>query len=138
MNPNNCLRLRDLTWNVCLHQAYMSSLGVHVVTWQACFHLAYVSSTGVCILTWCTCRHLENMSSPRKVLFLARSKKKCAYHPVFKSIKSLDGDCSMDRCHYAVAFQGISISLSPETKLTTTRKRRCEGGLSWMRKYYRE
>ena len=45
MKTNNCLRIRVLTRNTCLH-------------------LAYVSLPGVCVLTWRTCPQLANMSTP--------------------------------------------------------------------------
>ena len=48
MKTNNCLRLRVLTRNMCLHLAYVFSPGVRVLTWRTCSHLVYVSSTGVC------------------------------------------------------------------------------------------
>ena len=120
MKTNKCLRLRVLTRNACLHLAYVSSP-------------AYVSSTGVCILNWHTFPHLANMSSlridvdvfqcatpPPPALGYAY-KKSCAYHPVFNSIKSLDGDLGMDRCHYAVPFKGISIRSTPEIVLSSKR-----------------
>ena len=46
-------------------------------------------------------------------------KKSCAYHRVFKSIESQDGDCEMDRCHYAVPFKGILIRSTPEIDLSS-------------------
>ena len=38
---------------------------------------------------------------------------------VLKSIKSLDGDLGMDRCHYAVPFKGILIRSTPEIVLSS-------------------
>ena len=90
MKTNKCLRLRVLTRNACLHLAYVSSP-------------AYVSSTGVCVLNWHTFQHLANMSSSRIDVDVFQRppalgyayKKLCAYHPVFNSIKSQDGDRGM-------------------------------------------
>ena len=42
----NCLRLRILTRNACLHLAYVSSPGVRVLNWRMRPQLAYVSSPG--------------------------------------------------------------------------------------------
>ena len=51
MKTNNCLRLRVLTRNRCLHLAYVSSPSVRVLTWRAYPQLVYASSTGVRVLT---------------------------------------------------------------------------------------
>ena len=47
MKTNNCLRLRVLTRNRCLHLAYVSSPGVRILNW----YVVYASSTGVRVLT---------------------------------------------------------------------------------------
>ena len=39
------------------------------------------------------------------------------------SIKSLDGDCGMDKCHYAVPFKGISIRSTSEIVLSSKRNK---------------
>ena len=46
-------------------------------------------------------------------------KKSCP--TMFKSIESLDSDCGMDRCHYAVPFNGISIKSTPEIVFSSER-----------------
>ena len=38
---------------------------------------------------------------------------------MFKSIKSLDGDRGVDRCHYTVPFKGILIRSTPEIVLSS-------------------
>ena len=119
MKNNNCLRIRVLTRNACLHLAYVS-FGVHV-------------------LTCCTCPQLANMSSPSTSPSPSWVYGK-NYHPVFQTIKSLDGDRGVDRCHYAVPFKGISITSTPVFHLNETnnyKKAKMKGGLSWMTNYYR-
>ena len=64
-------------------------------------------------------------------------KKSCAYHHVFKSIESLDGDRGMDRCHYAVPFKGIPEIVLSLNK-TNYKKAKMKGGLSRMSNDYRE
>ena len=66
MKTNNCLRLRVLTSNACLHLAYVSSPGVRVLTWRNVSSPGvHMSSTGVCVLNWHMCPYLANMSSSR-------------------------------------------------------------------------
>ena len=108
MKTNNCLRIRVLTRNACLHLMHVSSPGAcSVLNWRMRPQLAYVSSHGEYVVV-----------SNRRVSFIeppsSAHKKSCAHHPGFKSIKSLDGDRGMDRCHYAVPFKGISIRSIPE------------------------
>ena len=91
---------------------------IRVLTRNACLHLVYAS-----VLYWRTC--------PRK------------YGPVFKSIKSLDGDLVMDGCHYAVPFKDISIRSTPEIVILSKRNQQLQESedkrwLSWMTNYYRE
>ena len=64
------------------------------------------------VLNWRTRPHLANRRA-----CLSTS----PYHPVFKIIKSLEGDRGMDRCHYAVPFKGISIRSTPEIVLSSKR-----------------
>ena len=94
MKSNNCLRLRVLTRNACLHLAYVSPLGERVLN--------------------------RRMQLAPPTLGCAH-KKSCSYHHVFKSIESLDGDRGMDRCHYAVPFKGILIRSTPEIVLSSER-----------------
>ena len=110
MKTNNCLRLRVLSPGV-----HVSSTGVRM-----CPQLAYVSSPGEYVFA-------SNMSSPRidaqafqrgPPTLGVYAQKSYAYHPVFKSIKILDGDSGMDRCHYALPFKGISIRSTPEIVLS--------------------
>ena len=110
MKSNNCLRIRVLPRNACLHLAYMSPLGKRVHNWR--------------------------MQLAPPTLGYAY-KISCAYHPAYKSIKSLDGDRGMDRCHYAVPFKSISIRSKPEIVLSSKqtnnyKKAKIKGGLSWM------
>ena len=95
MKTHNCRRLRVLTRHTCPHQAYVSSPGVHVLTRSKCPHLAYMSSPRIHA-------HVFQSTSPTPSWVCAQKLR--TYHPVFKSIKSLEGDIVMDRCHYA-AFQ---------------------------------
>ena len=115
MKSNNCLRIRVLTWNACLHLAYVSPLGELVLN--------------------------QRMQLAPPTLGYAHKKTR-TYHPVFKSIESLDGDRGMDRCHYAVPFKGILIGSTPEivlsSKRTNYKKAKMKGGLSKMTNYYRE
>ena len=92
MKSNNCLRIRVLTRNACLHLAYVFPLGERVL--NQCMQLV-----------------------PPTVGYA--HKKSCAYHHVFKSIESLDGDHGMDRYHYAVPFKGILIRSTPEIVLSS-------------------
>ena len=114
MKSNNCLRILVLTQECVSSLEYVSPLGERV---------------------------------PNRLMLLApptlgyAHTKSCAYHHVFKSIESLDGDCGMDRCHYAVPFKGILIRSTPENirlKETNYKKAKMEGGLSRMTNYYRE
>ena len=89
---------------------YVSSPGMHVFTWRMRPQLAYVSAPGEYVFASNRSACLSNSPSPSWVC----AQISCAYHPVFKSIKSLDGDRDMDRCHYAVPFKGISIWSTPE------------------------
>ena len=111
MKTNNCLRIHVLTRNACLHQECVSSPGVCVLNWRTCPHLAI-------------CLRLEqkrmSFNHPDSTWIYAQIS--CAYHPAFKSIKSLDGDRGMDRCHYAVPFKGISTRSTPEIVLSSKRK----------------
>ena len=90
MKSNNFLRICVLTRNACLHLAYMSPLGERVLN--------------------------RRMQLAPPTLRYAH-KKSCAYHHVFKSVESLDGDRGMDRCHYDVPFKGILIRSTPEIVL---------------------
>ena len=107
----------------CPHQECVSSLGAHVLTWRTCPQLAYASSTGVRVLTW----RIVFVSNRRICLSTSPSpscvctQKSCAYHPIFKSIKNLDGDYGVDRCQYAVPFKCISIRFTPEIVLSSKR-----------------
>ena len=59
------------------------------------------------------------------------------YPPVFKSIKSLDVDCSMNRCHSA-AFQRHFNEVSHQKlffHVKKYKKEKMKGKLSWMTKY---
>ena len=94
MKSNNCLRIRVLTRNACLHLAYVSPLGERVLN-----------------------RHMQ-IAPP--TLGYAH-KKSCAYHHGFKSIESLDSDRGMDRCYYAVPFKDILIRSTPEIVLLSKR-----------------
>ena len=127
MKTNNCLRLCVLT-RMCLHLAYtsspgMSSTGACVLNWHVRPQLEYASSTGVCVLTgeyaFASNRHACLSKSPPHPGYA--HKKSCGYHPVFNSIKILDGDCGIDRCHYGVPFKCISIRYTPEIVLASKR-----------------
>ena len=116
LKTNNCLRLRVLTRNVCLHPAYVSSPGVRFLNWRMRPQLAYVSSPGEYVFV-SNKRACLSMSPPPSSSWVCTQK--ITYHPGFKSFKSLDGDCGMDRCHYAVPFKGISIRSTPEIVLSS-------------------
>ena len=114
MKTHNFFRLRVLTRNTCLHLVYVSSPGVCVHNWHICPQLAYVSSPGehVFALNRYAC---PSMSTP---LLGMRTK-------IMRLLS-----WTVDRCHYAVLFKGISIRSTPEIvlsskkKIKTTRKRR--------------
>ena len=94
----------------------MSSPGARVLTWRKCSQLAYMSTTGICFHNQHKYPQIPGeyvvVSNRRACLSMSpppAHKKSCAYHLGFKSIKSLDSDRGMDRCHYAGPFIGISI-----------------------------
>ena len=97
MKSNNSLGIRVLTRNACLHLVYVSPLGERVLNPH--MQLAYATSP---THSWACTQIIMR-----------------AYHHVFKSIESLDGDRGVDRRHYAVPFKGILIRSTPEIVLSS-------------------
>ena len=64
LKTNNCLRLRVLTRNTCLHLVYVSSPGVRILNWRMCPQLAYMSSPGEYVVASNRRAYLSTSPSP--------------------------------------------------------------------------